>query len=153
MDRLGDHYHRAAPRARGALPSLCAQGPRTSADAAARGEGTRRLEVGFGQELHTGAVMERPADLRLDLAHARKVDGDPLADAEVVLTLDAASLVRKVGELDGRGAAVVAVNDRVDGDRLPVLAPYPTMHALHDANPHVSAAPCRIWVKLALNRL
>ena len=36
VDRLGDHRHRLAPRARGALPSLCAEGSGAAADAPER---------------------------------------------------------------------------------------------------------------------
>ena len=42
-----------------------------------------RLKIAFGEELRAGIAVQRPADLRLDLAHSGDGDREALADAEV----------------------------------------------------------------------
>src|SRR5206468_593679 len=78
-----------------------------------------------------GAPPERPSDLRFDTAHARDGDLKPLADAETARTFESAALVRKVRQPRSRTAAVIAVHDRIDVDRMAVLPPAPTLPTLH----------------------
>ena len=90
---------------------------------------------GLREEFGARGAGQRPADLRLDLAHARNGDLQPLADPEIVLGLDAAALVGEVGQFDGCLAAVGAMSDRIDLDRVPVFPSDPSMDTPHDATP------------------
>ena len=52
----------------------------------------------FPRRISPGAVWLHPAHLGPDVSHPRDRDPQPLADMEIVFRLDAAALVRKIGE-------------------------------------------------------
>src|SRR5580765_911818 len=126
MDRMGDHHPRAAACARSALSPLCAEGPRASANAS-----RQRLEIRLDYKLRAGAIRERPAHLRPHMAHAGDCDPQPLTDTEIIIRLDAATIVGKVRQRGRNLASIEAVHDRIDDDRITVLSLGPLVLAVH----------------------
>src|SRR4051794_25410267 len=96
-------------------------------------------EVAFGNEAGAGASRRCPAHLSLDLAHSRNGDRQPLADAQLLVGLDPASLVGEIGELCGGLASIGAMQDGIDLHRMALPAPCCRLGTLHTVASHTGA--------------
>src|SRR5689334_5787614 len=93
--------------------------------------GSDRSEIALRDEAGACASRRRPADLRFHLTHARNRNRKALADAELFLGLDPATLVREVGQPHRRLAAVGAMENGIDLDRMANLTLSPAHATLH----------------------
>jgi hypothetical protein len=76
----------------------------------------------------------------------------PLADVEIVFRLDAAALVRKIGERHRNLASVGPENHCIDDYRMTVFSPSPALLAVHNATPRSARATFwRHWRKQRFN--
>src|SRR3954454_9709623 len=132
MDRLGNHCHRAAARARRALSSLRSERPRAEADVTGC---SARLEITFDQEFGAGAAGHGPTNLDPDIAHAGHGNLQPFPHPVVSRAVDVAAAVRKVAQPNRRLGAVSTVGYRVDVDVMPVFPPRPAAFMLHTQLP------------------
>src|SRR5205823_6545897 len=97
-----------------------------------------------GDEANAGAARSDPPHLRLDVAHARNGDLQPLADVDSVAAFDAAALVGEIGEANRRLAAVAVMQGCVDRYGVTFLAVVPLADTLHRHASHSGAVHERL---------